>query len=203
MMALKQIKIREAVYKQLDSFKRDDESYSIAIQNLIDENKRLKAKNDELREDNDKLMVIGINNMNEIYFEKVNETNDELRKLKGKWEIENKTSGRFEIPENILSLEGVEYLLKLNIFNEVPTVLSFVAPSIVEYSFLFDPSDYSEDKYDEYVEKGTEIIERLLGLYKELGINLEEDNSNLILASKFYISYLSNKIGKSDEYYCL
>lgn len=137
------------------------------------------------------------------YLEKVNETNDELRKLKGKWEIEKRYSGSLEIPENILSLEGVEYLLQLNTFNEVPTVLSFVAPSIVEYSFLCDPSKYSKDEYDEYVEKGTEIIERLLGLYKELGINLEEDNSDLILASKLYISYLSNKIGKSDEYYCL
>ena len=58
MMALKQIKIRYSVYEQLDNLKRDDESYSIAIQNLIDENKQLKSMNDELRQDKDKLMKI-------------------------------------------------------------------------------------------------------------------------------------------------
>ena len=64
----------------------------------------------------------------------IEETNKELEKLKGKWEIEGAVSGSFDVPDNILDLEGVEYLLKLNIFNEVPTVLSFVAPSLVEYS---------------------------------------------------------------------
>lgn len=72
MMALKQIKIREAVYKQLDSFKRDDESYSIAIQNIIDENARLKARNLELREDNDKLMRIAMKTEDSIAFPNIN-----------------------------------------------------------------------------------------------------------------------------------
>ena len=68
MMALKQIKIREAVYKQLDSFKRDDESYSIAIQNLIDENERLKARNDELKSDKETLMKIAMKTEDSIAF---------------------------------------------------------------------------------------------------------------------------------------
>ena len=32
----------------------------------------------------------------------VEETNSELEKLKGKWEIEGAVSGTFEVPENIL-----------------------------------------------------------------------------------------------------
>ena len=130
----------------------------------------------------------------------IEETNKELEKLKGKWEIEGAVSGSFDVPDNILDLEGVEYLLKLNIFNEVPTVLSFVAPSLVEYSLLFRASDYSEAKYKEYVEKGSKLIENLLGLYKELGIDLATSEENLVVASRFYIMALASKIGKSEEY---
>ena len=71
-MALKQIKIRQGVYEQLNSLKRDDESYSIAIQNLIDENKNLKARNDELRTDNDKLMRIAMKTEDSIAFPNIN-----------------------------------------------------------------------------------------------------------------------------------
>ena len=87
---------------------------------------------------------------------------EELEELKAKWQLENKVSGSFEVPENILDLEGVEYLLKLNIFNEVPTVLTIVAPSLVEYNILSEASDYPEAKYEEYVEKGSKIIENIL-----------------------------------------
>ena len=71
-MALKQIKIREGVYEQLKDYMRDDESYSIAIQNLIDENQRLQARNDELREDNDRLMRIAMKTEDSIAFPNIN-----------------------------------------------------------------------------------------------------------------------------------
>ena len=133
----------------------------------------------------------------------VEETNSELEKLKGKWEIEGAVSGTFEVPENILDLEGVEYLLKLNIFNEVPTVLTFVAPSIVEYSILSEAIDYSEEKYKEYVEKATKIIRNIIGAFKEFGIDLFSEatnDNNLAFCSKCYITYLAKNIGKSEEY---
>ena len=144
---------------------------------------------------------------NEIELKRVEEGNEELAKLKGKWEIENRLSGSFELPENILGLDGVEYLLKLNTFNEVPSVLSFIAPYLVDYSILANTEDYSEAKKEEYVEKGTEIIERLLGLYNSMGIDLAkaeeidlERNTNLFESSKWYIESLASKIGKSEEY---
>ena len=146
-------------------------------------------------------------NPNERQLERVKKGNEELAKFKGKWEIENKTSGKYEIPENILDLDGVEYLLKLNTFNEVPSVLSHVAPYLIDYSLLSKSEEYSKAKYEEYVEKGTEIIERLLGLYKSMNVDLSNAyeldlkyNTSLYEASKWYIQALSNKIGKSEEY---
>ena len=130
----------------------------------------------------------------------IEETNTELEKLKGKWEIEKKVSGSFDVPENILDLEGVEYLLKLNIFNEVPTVLSIVAPSLAEYEVLSEASEYSEEKYKEYVEKGCRIIENLLGMYKSFKIDLGTAEEYIFQASKGYITYLAANIGKSETY---
>lgn len=131
----------------------------------------------------------------------------ELEKLKGHWEIENKYSGTIEVPENILDLEGVEYLLELNTFNEVPTVLRIVAPVLVEYKLLSEASTYSGAKKETYVEKATEIIERLLSLYEALGIDLaeaesidSEHNTDLCKSSKYYIETLASEIGKSEEY---
>ena len=134
---------------------------------------------------------------------KVKEANNELAKLKGKWEIENKVSGTFEVPENMLDLEGVEYLLKLNIFNEVPTVLTYVAKAIVEYSITSKASGYSEEVKAVYVKKASELIENIIGAFKEFKIDLYDratDEINLAICSKFYISYLAKKIGKSEEY---
>ena len=138
---------------------------------------------------------------------RVEEANEKLAILKGKWEIENRISGSFELPENILGLDGVEYLLKLNTFNEVPSVLSYISPYLVDYSILANTEDYSEAKKEKYVEKGTEIIERLLGLYNSMGIDLAkaeeidlERNTNLFESSKWYIEALASKIGKAEEY---
>ena len=146
-------------------------------------------------------------NANKRELERVEKGNEELAKLKRNWEIEGAVSGSFEIPENILDLEGVEYLLKLNTFNEVPSVLSHVAPYLVDYSLLAKTKQYSKAKYEEYVEKGTEIIERLLGLYKSMNVDLAKaeeidlkNNTNLFESSKWYITALASKIGKSEEY---
>ena len=132
---------------------------------------------------------------------------EELEELKAKWQLENKVSGSFEVPENILDLEGVEYLLKLNTFNEVPTVLNIVAPFLADYKLFSEASGYPEDKKEEYVEKGTEVIERLLGLYKTMNIDLakaeeldSENNTTLFKSSKWYIEALASNIGKSEEY---
>lgn len=140
---------------------------------------------------------------NKVFYDKVKEANNELAKLKGKWEIEKAVSGTFEIPENMLDLEGVEYLLKLNIFNEVPTVLTYVAPYVVEYSITSKASEYSEEVKAVYVEKATKLIENIIGCFKEFKIDLYSeatDKNNLAMCSKIYISYLAKKIGKSEEY---
>lgn len=149
-------------------------------------------------------MAEKLETVNILHYE---ENLEELEELKAKWQLENKVSGSFEVPENILDLEGVEYLLKLNTFNEVPTVLNIVAPVLVDYKLLSEASGYPEDKKEEYVEKGTEVIERLLGLYKTMNIDLakaeeldSENNTTLFKSSKWYIEALAYNIGKSEEY---
>ena len=149
-------------------------------------------------------MAEKLETVNILHYE---ENLEELEELKAKWQLENKVSGSFEVPENILDLEGVEYLLKLNTFNEVPTVLNIVAPVLVDYKLLSEASGYPEDKKEEYVEKGTEVIERLLGLYKTMNIDLakaeeldSENNTTLFKSSKWYIESLASNIGKSEEY---
>jgi len=149
-------------------------------------------------------MAEKLETVNILHYE---ENLEELEELKAKWQLENKVSGSFEVPENILDLEGVEYLLKLNTFNEVPTVLNIVAPVLVDYKLLSEASGYLEDKKEEYVEKGTEVIERLLGLYKTMNIDLakaeeldSENNTTLFKSSKWYIEALASNIGKSEEY---
>lgn len=149
-------------------------------------------------------MAEKLETVNILHYE---ENIEELEELKAKWQLENKVSGSFEVPENILDLEGVEYLLKLNTFNEVPTVLNIVAPVLVDYKLLSEASGYPEDKKEEYVEKGTEVIERLLSLYKTMNIDLakaeeldSENNTTLFKSSKWYIESLASNIGKSEEY---
>lgn len=133
-------------------------------------------------------------------FEAIEESNNNLLKLKGKWEIEYCLSGNYEIPANILELEGVEYLLKLNIFNEVPVVLNFVAPYLYAYSITADISNYSTDVKEAYVEKGSKLIETLLMMYKDFNIDLKTSTHDLIIASKLYIQYLARCIGKDGIY---
>ena len=149
-------------------------------------------------------MAEKLETVNILHYE---ENLEELEELKAKWQLENKVSGSFEVPENILDLEGVEYLLKLNTFNEVPTVLNIVAPFLADYKLFSEASGYPEDKKEEYVEKGTEVIERLLGLYKTMNIDLakaeeldSENNTTLFKSSKWYIEALAYNIGKSEEY---
>lgn len=134
------------------------------------------------------------------YFEAIEESNKELLKLKGKWEIEMCMSGNYEIPSNILELEGVEYLLKLNIFNEVPVVLSFVAPYLFEYNMTVNTSKYSTDTKEAYVKKGSKLIENILMMYKEFNIDLKTSTHDLVIASKMYIQYLARCIGKAGIY---
>ena len=116
----------------------------------------------------------------------------------------NGVSSTFEVPENIIGIEGVEYLLKLNTFNEVPSVLTYVAPYLMEYRTLAKTNEYSEEKKVDYVEKGTELIERLLALYDSLGVDLAKvrvgTDNDLLVASKWYIEALASEIGKSEEY---
>ena len=130
----------------------------------------------------------------------ITEINEELGKLKGKWELENKASGNLEIPENILDLEGVEYLLNLNIF-EVLTVLSITGHYLPCYNMISKAEEYSEEEKAVYVEKGSEIIERLLGFHNAMGIDLakaeeiDSEHSDLVKSSKWYIETLASKIG--------
>jgi len=116
-------------------------------------------------------------------------------------------SSTFEIPENIISLEGIEYLLKLNTFNEVPSVLTYVAPYLMEYRVLAKTDEYSEAKKEAYVEKGTELIERLLSLYNAMNVDLAnaveidlKHNTDLYKCSKWFIEALASEIGKSEQY---
>lgn len=149
-------------------------------------------------------MVNAVKHKHKIHYDKVKKANEELEHLKWNWSFNKCCSGNFEIPENILELEGVEYLLKLNIFNEVPKVLQIVGAKLIDYSIISRTSEYSEAKYKEYVEKGTELIERLLGFYKELGVDLatktDIEYDWIYVSSKMYITSLASKIGKSEEY---
>ena len=149
-------------------------------------------------------MVNAVKYKHKIEYAKVKEANEELEHLKWNWNFNKCCSGRFEIPENILELEGVEYLLKLNVFNEVPKVLMIVGGKLIDYNIISKTSEYSGAKYKEYVEKGTELIERLLGFYKELGVDLatktDIKHDWIYVSAKWYINLLASKIGKSEEY---
>lgn len=138
-------------------------------------------------------------------YERVKEANTNLEHLKWNWSFNNCCSGNFEIPENILDLEGVEYLLKLNIFNEVPKVMQVVGGKLIDYSITSKASGYSETKYKEYVAKGSELIERMLAFFEELGVDLatktDIKNDYLYISHKWYINSLANKIGKYEEYH--
>ena len=107
-----------------------------------------------------------------------------------------------EIP-NPLTLEGVEYLLGLNTFNEVPKILLKVCPVLMECNILSNAETYSKENKEVFVEKGTELIERLINMYKQLlGIeHLKNPNHDLDISINSYIGVLSKKIGKYEEYY--
>ena len=129
-------------------------------------------------------MVNAEKHKNKYAFDKVKEA--KFENLYVHDNAEGAVSGTFEIPENMLDLEGVEYLLKLNIFNEVPTVLTFVAPTIVEYSITSKASEYSEEVKAVYVEKATKLIENIIGCFKEFKIDLYDkatDEINLAICS--------------------
>lgn len=142
-------------------------------------------------------------NQDEYLYKKIERTNENLRKIKGKWEIEGKVSGNYEIPDNILGLEGIEYLRKLNLFDEVPLILSYCMPSLVEYNIVCHPiREYSKEQYEKYVKEGTELIEGLIQMYKDIfGIeHLKNMDSNIDLSINMFINCLSGKINKSGEY---
>ena len=149
-------------------------------------------------------MVNAVKHKHKINYDKVKEANTELEHLKWNWNFNKCCSGRLEIPENILDLEGVEYLLKLNIFNEVPKVMQIVAGKLIDYNIISKASDYSEAKFKEYKAKATELIERMLGLFEELGVDLatitDVEQDYLYISHKWFITTLASKIGKSEEY---
>lgn len=70
-MALKQIKIKESVYNQINSMKKEDDSFSNVLQRLIDENKQLKETNVELKQDKDKLMKIAMKTPDAMAFPRI------------------------------------------------------------------------------------------------------------------------------------
>lgn len=55
---LKQIRIKKSVCAKLDERKGKDDSYTDVISALLDENKRLKESNDELKQDKQDLIEI-------------------------------------------------------------------------------------------------------------------------------------------------
>ena len=149
-------------------------------------------------------MVNAVKHKHKINYDKVKEANTELEHLKWNWSFNRCCSGNFEIPENILDIEGVEYLLKLNIFNEVPKVIQIVGGRLIDYNIISKASDYSENKFKEYEAKATELIERMLGLFEELGVDLatktDIEQDYLYISHKWFITTLASKIGKSEEY---
>ena len=70
-MALKQIKIKESVYNQINSMKNEDDSFSSVLQRLIDENKQLKETNVELKQDKEKLMKIAMKTPDAMAFPRI------------------------------------------------------------------------------------------------------------------------------------
>ena len=70
-MTLKQIKIKESVYNQLNSMKDEDDSFSNVLQRLLDENKLLKERNVELKQDKEKLMKIAMKTPDSMAFPRI------------------------------------------------------------------------------------------------------------------------------------
>lgn len=101
---------------------------------------------------------------------------------------------------NPLTLEGVNHLLKLNTFNELPNRLYQVAPLLVEYYLISDVSTYSKEIKREYNKNATKLIDRIINLYDFLNYDLKTSKRPLDVSIKMYIQCLAKNIGKSKEY---
>ena len=101
---------------------------------------------------------------------------------------------------NLLTLDGVETLLGSNMFNEVPQLLSYLMPSLIEFKLLAtnEVGTYPKEKYDVYVEKSEKLLQRLNAF---MNSNDFFDNDDWKTIFIFYINALANMIGKTDEYF--
>lgn len=101
---------------------------------------------------------------------------------------------------NLLTLDGVETLLGSNMFNEVPRLLSYLMPSLIEFKLLasVEIGEYSKEKYKVYVEKSEKLIQRLNAFMNSDEFFKDDDWKTIFV---FYINALSQMIGKKDEYF--
>lgn len=101
---------------------------------------------------------------------------------------------------NLLTLDGVETLLGSNMFNEVPQLLSYLMPSLIEFRLVatYEVGKYSKAKKELYVEKSEKLLQRLNAFMNSDDFFSDDDWKTIFI---FYINALARLIGKEDEYF--
>ena len=79
---LKQIRIKKSVCARLDERKSNDDSYTDVIKKLLDENERLTARCEELKEDKDLLMRLFLLNIDNANDYKLSDSKKQQTRLK-------------------------------------------------------------------------------------------------------------------------
>lgn len=163
------IRIKNNIRSELDNLKVEAESYSVVISKLLEENTELKSDKETLSE---ALSTERTDSEKKLY-------EDILKKL--------------NILPNIFTLDGVENLLNLNVFNEVPTVLINAYSHYIQLALMSDKvlESYSKPTAELYVEKAEKLSNNLLAFVNEY--NISED-SDIGTAIEHYVNYLKIRI---------
>lgn len=163
------IRIKNNIRNELDNLKVETESYSVVISKLLEENVELKSDKETLFK---ALSTERTDSEKKLY-------EDILKKL--------------NILPNIFTLDGVENLLKLNIYNEVPNVLINAYSHYIQFGLMSDKvlESYSKPTAKLYVGKAEKLSDNLLSFVNESDISENTDLKNVI---DHYVNYLKLRI---------
>lgn len=159
------LKLPEEVKEELNNYRYEKEAYHVVIKRIIEENKELKEDKKTLTE--------------ALAFEKT----DSEKKL---YEDILK---RLNILPNPFTVEGIDNLLSLNIYNEVPNVLVNIYPYLIQLALLSDKviEDYSLATAKLYVAKAKKFSNNLNSFVEE---SKASEDSDIRIAIEHYVNYL-------------
>jgi len=163
------LKVPEELKEELNKYRYDKEAYHVAIKRILEENKELKSDKKVLTE---ALSTERTDSEKKLY-------EDILKNL--------------NILPNIFTLEGVQNLLNLNMFNEVPNVLINAYSKYIELALMSDNAleSYSKPTAELYVEKAEKLSTNLLAFLNE---STYAEDSDVRTAIEHYVNYLGIRI---------